>query len=144
MIKITQRPTELNIEYNEAPIVIDIGYEGVFEGEILGNSVSGIKKNRMIIAFLSPPDSTFMEYTGRFQITSIKSYDSNQNIIETSVLTISDEIERIRAKWDVSDNKYEDYDKSNKNIRVSRTKLIHTMNGTKRTLNDKNKHIASK
>ena len=140
-MKITQTENTINLEYSGSIVALDIRYRGDFVGEIQGNTVSGAKGGRMIIAFLEPPQDTLMTYEGNFNIISYLAYNDEGLIKGRSIKKISDELNKINSKWSISDTKYEDFNKSNRYKKVKKTELTYTRMGKKVKLNHKNKEI---
>ena len=66
-ITLTQRIQEININYTEEPVALEIFYVGSFVGEVLGNTVSGMNNKKIIIVFLAPPEETLIRYYGNFK-----------------------------------------------------------------------------
>ena len=140
-MKITQTENTVSLEYSGSVSALDIRYRGNFVGEIHGNTVSGVKEGRMIIAFLEPPQDTLMTYEGNFNIISYEAYNDEGLIKGRNIKKTSDELNKINSKWSISDTKYEDFNKSNRYKKVKKTELTYTRMGKKVKLNHKNKEI---
>ncbi len=140
-MKITQTENTIILEYSGSVSALDIRYRGDFVGEIHGNTVSGVKEGRMIIAFLEPPGDVLMTYEGNFNIISYDAYNDEGVIKSHKLRKENDELKRIKSKWSVSDTKYEDFNKSNRYKKVKKTELTYTRMGKKVKLNNKNKEI---
>ena len=136
-ITLTQRVQEININYTEEPVALEIFYIGSFVGEVLGNTVSGMNNKKIIIVFLTPPEETLIRYYGNFKIKSIKAYSKNNKLIKTKKRTITDEIGHITSKWDESTTTYENYNQSNRYIPKTKSIIACTINGNK-SYSDKN------
>jgi len=136
-ITFTQRINEINIEYTNEPMAMEILYSGTFAGEVLGNTVTGMNNKKIIIVFLSPPEETLMIYKGNFNISQIKAYNKNQELIEVNRNIITDDIENIRSKWEESTMKYENYNESNKYYPRIEHIIASTLNDEKRYANVK-------
>lgn len=109
-----QRVNELNIEYTDKPISISIRYGGSFIGQVLGNTRSRITRTKIDIHFLDDVPETIMRYEGNLIIYGITVISKNLESAKGGKLKlINDEVQRIQAQWDVSTQKWEDYDKSN-------------------------------
>ena len=139
-ITITNTTKELHMEYSTKPVVLDISYSGNIVGELHGdNNVVGINKNRMIIAFTGDIKNHFMSMTGDFKIKKIKAYDGQKQKIPVTIKRVNDEVQKIQSEWDSSTNKYEEYNKSSKYLNVEESKMTFSINGEKRTINNKGK-----
>lgn len=127
-ITLTQTTESLILDNTENISALEISYTGSLVGEVLGNTISGMNKKKIIIAFLSKPDEIIMTYYGNFSIKSIKGYSKTNKLIKINRRTESDEIGHILSKWDESTTIYDNYDKSNRYIEKSKSLLSTTLN----------------
>ena len=137
MITLTKTTDSIILDKTENLSALEISYSGSLVGEILGNTISGMNKKKIVILFLSQPDDVIMTYYGRFNITKVVAYDKESKPIKISRNTYSDNINSINSKWDLSTTTYENYNKTNKYIGNVKTILSSTLNGEKRYLNKK-------
>jgi hypothetical protein len=80
-MKIIQNKNYLDLEYNITPRLIEIRYTGAFIGQIHGNNIGAISKNKFGIVFLTDNiQSRIMDYAGNLLIKSIKAYDYDNNM----------------------------------------------------------------
>ena len=117
-VTLTQRANEINIEYTEQPKFLTIRYGGSFVGQILGNTKSSISRTKIDIEFLDDIPQVLMSYNGNVEILRILAKNSELEPIRgNSFILVNDEIQRIKAQWDESTQKWEDYNQSNKYLR---------------------------
>jgi hypothetical protein len=131
-ITLTQRVNEINIENAEDMVAIEIKYSGSFVGEVLGNTITGMNNNKIIIGFLSPPSETLMTYYGNFKIISIKAFDKTKTRVGINKIIITDELGNISSKWSESTTTYENYNQTNKYIPKTKSLIASTLNNEKR------------
>ena len=94
---------------------VTIRYSGSFSGEILGNTISSITRTEINIEFLDDVPEVLMVYAGNFRILRMTAKNNDFEIIKgSSFKLINDEVQRIKAQWDESTQKWEDYNQSNK------------------------------
>ena len=136
MIKLTQTIDSLILDNAEGLAAIEIEYTGSLVGEVLGNTISGISKKKIIIAFLSPSEESVMNYYGNFKIISIKAYN-NSNPVKITLKVVTDNIDSIKSKWSASTTTYENYNRTNKYIGNQKSILLSRLNGEKRYLDIK-------
>ena len=137
MIKLTQTTESLILDNTENISALEISYTGSLVGEVLGNTISGMNKKKIIIAFLSKPEELIMTYYGRFNITKITAYNKQSKLVKVSKIIRSDNVNSIESKWDISTTTYENYNKTNKYIGNLNSVISSTLNGEKRYLNKK-------
>ena len=134
MITLTQTVDSLTIDKTEDLSAIEISYKGSLVGEILGNTISGMNRKKIIICFLSKPEEVIMTYYGRFNITKITAYNKQSQPIRVTRNFRHDNVNSISSTWDTSTTTYENYNSTNKYVGNLKTILSSTLNGQRRYL----------
>ena len=140
-LKLIQRPDEINIENAQDVKYLSIHYTGKFDGEIFGNTWVWVRKTRIVIRFMSPPEEVLMKYEGNLKIRKIYAYDKERNETVGSLKILNDEIRNITSEIRYERLTYKDYNQSNRYSNIRKTKLRFTLNNTKRLIGDKGRHI---
>ena len=89
----------LILDKTENLSALEISYSGSLVGEILGNTISGMNRKKIVILFLSQPDDVIMTYYGRFNIKKVVAYKKESKPIKVTRNTYSDNINSINSKW---------------------------------------------
>jgi len=141
-------PTHLDLESVPStganPVALDIRYSGNIDGELLGNNIIGINRGRMLIVFLEPLESPFMNMSGDFKIKSVDVYSRDGSKVRASIRQENDEMGKIKSEWNTSDSKYEELNQTSRGSRVRKTRVTYTLEGKKVTINEKGKKIRTR
>lgn len=130
-VTLTQRTNEINIEYTESPKFLTIRYNGSFVGQILGNTKSSISRTKIDIEFLDDVPQVLISYSGNIEILRILAKNGDLEPIRgNSFVLDNDEVQRIKAQWDESTQKWEDYNQSNKYHRPIMSMIEYSENDT--------------
>ena len=112
--KLIHRINEINLEDGGNLKSLDIRYNGTFVGKILGDTSVSLSRSKINITFLSEPESILMRYSGNFKIIDVFGVYDDDSVQSVYFKLINDEVQKIKAQWDSSTQKWEDYNKSNK------------------------------
>ena len=111
--RVDQYQNEIFMSGCDGASLIDIRFNGAFIGDLFPEGHVSMGRNRILISNVKGyvPSDLFMNYQGSFNIRRIYAYFNGKSV-PVPVRRHSDEIERIFGKWDKSEVKYEDYNKS--------------------------------
>ena len=91
--RLTQRVDQINIEYTDKPVLLDILYSGMFVGEVYGNCIARFNRSRLIIISLDDAiPEVLMSYEGGLEIKKISSYNVKGSRLPSSVTVVDDTV----------------------------------------------------
>ena len=137
MVKLTQRVNEINLENADTVKSFEIAYSGSFVGEISGNTVVRLTRNKIFIEYIEPPGDMFMIYEGNFRMRQITAYNIEGEKVDVRKSIKSDEWKKVKARLDTSTSKWTDYNETIKYPKSVKTMVAYTLNGSKRAKNSK-------
>tara|TARA_R110002074_G_scaffold8763_3_gene35584 strand:+ start:2072 stop:2572 length:501 start_codon:yes stop_codon:yes gene_type:complete len=118
-VKISQYTDKIYLENCSGYKLIEIKYSGTFIADVVPEDVTIImNKNTICIMDIGNgfDNQVFMNYYGNLNIDSIFYYEDGYKI-PGGIIKYSDEVNKIKSKFDESTSKYEDFNKTNKYIK---------------------------
>jgi hypothetical protein len=118
-VEISQYTDRIYLDNCSGHRLIEIKYYGTFIADVVPEDVTIImNKNTICIMDIGNgfDNQVFMNYYGNLSINGVFYYENNYKI-PGGVTRYSDEVNRIKSKFDESTSKYEDFNKTNKYIK---------------------------
>ena len=121
---------------------IEMNYEGYFEGDFKGNGIVGMNKNKIIIAFFTPPENGILfDFTGYVKLSNIYYYVDDKERLISGYNQIKEDT------WENNSNNFEDGSVEYENLDTKReynarikgeSSMAYKINGTPQKASPKN------